>query len=69
MRIAKCEHCGAEVYVDPSREPVRYVVREADDLDPKAFLIIGGDWLLHRCVLDDHETRGRRISHRAGSGR
>ena len=60
MSIVKCQHCGAEVYVGPAREPVHFVTREADDFDPPTFLIIGGDWLLHRCVLDDARSAGRK---------
>ena len=43
------------VRFDETREPLRYVTREADGGATRAFLIIGrdsfngGDWLLHRC--------------------
>ena len=46
--------------VDETREPLRYVTREADACEPRAFLIIGrdsfngGDWLLHRCLATTH---------------
>jgi hypothetical protein len=42
--------------LDETREPLRYVTREADSCEPRAFLIIGrdsfdgADWLLHRCL-------------------
>jgi hypothetical protein len=51
MRFVICPHCGVRIAVDASREPVQYVTREADSYDPASFVVIGNDWLLHRCVL------------------
>jgi hypothetical protein len=56
LSVIKCPNCNELVRVDETREPLRYVTREADTCEPRAFLIIGrdsfndGDWLLHRCL-------------------
>ena len=51
MSFVVCPQCGQRITVGPHREPVQYVTRVADSYDPASFVVIGNDWLLHRCVL------------------
>ena len=51
MHFVTCPHCGERITVAPYRAPVQYVTRDADSYDPASFVVIGNDWLLHRCVL------------------
>ena len=53
----KCRNCGEIVLVSPAREPVRYVERPAEGDMPRSLLIIGGDWLLHRCVIAEPRVK------------
>ena len=50
-----CPHCDSRVYIGASSRPVSCTECEADDYGPRAFLIIGGDHLLHRCLITDDE--------------
>ena len=47
-----CPNCGARLSLY-SREPLRFVTREANAIDPPKFIIVesgaAGDWLAHSC--------------------
>ena len=49
--LVSCPNCGESVYVGPDRAPLKYVRRAADAYSPRSLLIIGGDWLIHRCII------------------
>ena len=64
-----CPNCGARLSIY-SREPLRFVNREANAIDPPKFIIVesgaAGDWLAHSCnatgsepgAPTDRPTRG-----------
>jgi diacylglycerol kinase family enzyme len=58
MHVVKCGHCGTRVPVSAWREPLSYAERETDDGRHK-LVIIGGDGLLHECIIDEHKVRAR----------
>ncbi|MGO9872281.1 MAG: hypothetical protein ACLPVY_00660 [Acidimicrobiia bacterium] len=48
-----CPHCGLRIYIGTFWRPVSCSEREADDYGPRAFVIIGGDRLIHRCLIGE----------------
>jgi len=54
-RFMTCPHCGLRVYIGTFWRPVSCTEREADDHVRPAFLITGGDHLLHRCRIAQYE--------------
>jgi hypothetical protein len=54
MHVVQCGHCGERVQVNAWSEPVSYAEREAEN-GRRKLVIIGGDGLLHQCLID--ETR------------
>jgi hypothetical protein len=57
--IKRCGHCGADFCVNAWREPLSYAEREADAFGRRTLAIIGGDGLLHQCVIDEDKANGR----------
>ena len=51
----RCPHCDLRVYIGSFWQLVSTAEHEADDNGPRAFVIIGGDRLLHRCVIAQDE--------------
>ena len=51
MADITCENCGERVFFRGSSQPLAYVEREARGGLPRSFLIIGGEVLLHQCVI------------------
>jgi hypothetical protein len=45
--------CGARFYVDDVRHPLTYAEREATSYGPPTLVIVGGDRLVHRCVITE----------------
>jgi hypothetical protein len=60
MHVVKCGHCGARVRVNAWREPLSYAEREAEDGRQK-LVIIGGDGLLHECIIDEKKAFRARL--------
>jgi hypothetical protein len=52
MHVVQCGHCGARVQINAWSESVSYAEREADD-GRRKLVIIGGDGLLHECLIDE----------------
>ena len=52
MHVVRCGHCGTRVPVNAWREPLSYAEREAEGGQQK-LVIIGGDGLLHECIIDE----------------
>ena len=52
--IVTCSYCGTDV--DVFREPMVEQVHEADTYSPKVFIITGGGWLMHRCIIEADEA-------------
>ena len=52
LRQIECEVCGERLVVPDWRE-VKAVTRDADDTEPKTHLVIGGDRLLHACIIEE----------------
>ena len=46
-----CPNCNERVYVSSFWQPVSSAERDADDYGPRAFVIIGGNRLIHRCLI------------------
>lgn len=61
MRVVRCGHCGASVQVNAWREPLSYAEREADH-GRRKLVIIGGDGLLHECIIDEKKAHRARAS-------
>ncbi len=49
--IVKCDNCGEAVNI--WREPVEQADRPADRYGPSVHVILGGGWVLHRCVVQE----------------
>ncbi len=54
--MVRCPHCGTEV--DVWQEPMSQQTRAADEHGPRTFVIIGGGWLMHRCVIGNDPAEG-----------
>ena len=48
-----CPHCGERIAVSDYSQPVSHIERDATESDPRTFLIIGADRLLHRCEIGE----------------
>ena len=58
MALLVCPCCGETMTVTAFDQPVRHRDDPGDAFGPRRFVIIGGDWLLHRCEIpDDAESR------------
>lgn len=53
MIVKRCGHCGATFQVSAWAEPLSYAEREPEGNVPRTLVVIGGDGLLHRCVIDE----------------
>ena len=53
MALVTCRYCGETVTVTAFNRPIRYREDPADAFGPRRFVIIGGDWLLHRCDIPE----------------
>ena len=56
VHAVNCPHCGDTVHVSDFWQPVKQVERDATQSNPRTFLIIGGDRLLHRCVIGEEQN-------------
>ena len=50
----RCPLCDDTITVTERLQPVRFAERDADAIDPRSFVVTGGDTLLHRCILGDN---------------
>jgi len=46
-----CPHCDRRIYIGVFLRPVSTAERDADDYGPRAFVIMGRNRLIHRCVI------------------
>ena len=56
--FVNCQFCRQRINIDERHQPVRFIEREADDIGPRSFVIIGGDAVLHQCTFGE-ESPGR----------
>ena len=48
----ECPRCGAGISVRDAWHPLTYAERAADDGETNSLFVIGGDRLLHTCLID-----------------
>ena len=46
-----CPHCDRRIHIGVLLRPVSTAERDADDYGPRAFVIMGRNRLIHRCVI------------------
>jgi len=48
-----CPHCDRRIYIGVFLRPVSTAERDADDYAPRAFVIMGRNRLIHRCLIEE----------------
>ena len=66
MHVVRCGHCGTDIEVNAWREPLSYAEREPNALGERRLVVIGGDGLLHECVIDEEKARRAGLPHAFG---